>query len=486
MRETTLIELSDRIVREHVGLRTDSRRVRSGDIFVALPGSQVDGTRFIADALAAGASAVVGKEMPACGETDALFLRSDDPVRDLAALAQAAYGTDTLPFPVVGVTGTNGKTTVTYLLEHLFRANGRASGVVGTVSYRWPGYEEDAPLTTPDLLRLHDMLSGMRQGGVQGAFMEVSSHALDQRRAAGVPFAGAVFTNLTQDHLDYHKDMEEYFQAKARLFDLIGPNGVMAVNSDDVYGRRLLSMHPQAVGYGLREAEGLANALLRGRILSSSPTGLRLALSWQGQDWRIASPLIGAYNALNLMAVQVVGLGLGFSVQELDCFGDFYGVSGRLERIPAQRGGRDLHIFVDYAHTPDALVNVLTALRGVGFKRIVTVFGCGGDRDKSKRPRMGVAVASLSDVAVLTSDNPRHEEPLAIMNDVMPGLQGGPASLEIVTEPDRRKAIELALDMIRPGDALLIAGKGHERTQQIGDLKYPFSDQDVVRECVCA
>ena len=486
MRETTLTELSDRLVREHVGLRSDSRRVRPGDIFVALPGSQVDGARFMADALAAGAVAVVGREMPDCGDTDALFLRSDDPVRDLAMLAQAAYGTETLPFPVVGVTGTNGKTTVTYLLEHLFRANGRASGVVGTVSYRWPGYEEDAPLTTPDLLRLHDMLSGMRQGGVQGAFMEMSSHALAQRRAAGVPFAGAVFTNLTQDHLDYHKDMEEYFQAKAQLFELIGPDGVMAVNSDDAYGRRLLSMHPRAVGYGLQEAQGLANALLKGRILSNSPTGLRLALSWKGQDWRISSPLIGAYNALNILAVQVVGLGLGFSAQELDCFGDFYGVSGRLERIPAQRGGRDLHIFVDYAHTPDALVNVLTALRGVGFKRIVTVFGCGGDRDKSKRPRMGAAVASLSDVAVLTSDNPRHEEPLAIMDDVMPGLKDGPASLEIVAEPDRRKAIELALDMIRPGDALLIAGKGHERTQQIGDHKYPFNDQDVVRECVCA
>ncbi len=489
MRETSLNELSERLRLGRAGLRADSRRVRPGDIFVALPGSQVDGARFIADALAAGAAAVVSRELPAdlpdAPGSTACFLHSEDPVGDLALLAQAAYGTDGLPFPVVGVTGTNGKTTVTYLLEHLFRANGRTAGVLGTVSYRWPGYEEDAPLTTPDLLRLHGMLAAMRQGCVDGAFMEVSSHALDQRRVAGVPFTGAVFTNLTQDHLDYHRDMETYFRAKARLFDMVRPGGVLAVNSDDAHGLRLLGMHPEAVGYGLRDA-AVKNPLLKGEILSSSPQGLRLRVSWQGARWEIASPLIGAYNAQNLLAVQAMGLGLGFSPEQLDCFGNFNGVSGRLERIPAERDGQPLHIFVDYAHTPDALVNVLTALRAVGFQRIVTVFGCGGNRDKTKRPRMGAAVASLSDVAVLTSDNPRHEDPLAIMDDVLPGLRQGPASLEIVTEADRRKAIERALKMICPGDALLIAGKGHERTQQIGDAKHPFSDQDVVRECLCA
>jgi len=421
-----------------------------------------------------------------------LFARSDDPARDLGLLAASRNGTDSLPFPVVGITGTNGKTTITYLLEHLFRANGKNAGVLGTVSYRWPGYEEAAPLTTPDLLSLHDMLSRMRLADVEAVFMEVSSHALGQQRVAGIPFAGAVFTNLTQDHLDYHQTMDRYFEAKARLFSLVREGGVMVANSDDQWGRRLLADHPQAIGYGLRPCADVSNRMLHGTITASSPQGLRLRLEWEGRTWEIDSPLVGEHNALNLLAVQAFGLGFGMMPEQLDCFSNFYGVSGRLERVQAKRGGQDLHVFVDYAHTPDALVNVLQALRGAGFGRIVTVFGCGGDRDRTKRPLMGEAVARLSDVAVLTSDNPRHEEPLAIMADVMPGLERGAAErgedapLKIVAEADRHKAIKLALELAKPGDAVLIAGKGHEPYQQIGDVKHPFSDQDVVRELTCA
>jgi len=370
---------------------------------------------------------------------------------------------------------------VTYLLGHLFEAAGKKTGVIGTVSYRWPGHEEDAPLTTPDTLRLHAMLAAMREAGVQAAFMEASSHALDQRRTAGIPFSGCVFTNLTQDHLDYHKDMEDYFAAKARLFHEQA-NGIIAVNAGDAWGRRLLAGLRGAIAYGLKDKmPEQAGAALTGEILSNTPEGLRLGLSFGKRQWTIRSPLIGAYNAENLLAALAVGLGSGFGPEQLDRFNDFYGVPGRLERVPARFQGQELHVFVDYAHTPDALINVLGTLREVGFSRLIAVFGCGGDRDRGKRPLMGEAVARLSDVAVLTSDNPRHEDPLSIMADVMPGLRQG-AKADIRAEPDRRKAIELALSLARPGDVVLVAGKGHERTQQIGDCKHPFSDQSTVRE----
>ncbi|MDR2726952.1 MAG: UDP-N-acetylmuramoyl-L-alanyl-D-glutamate--2,6-diaminopimelate ligase [Deltaproteobacteria bacterium] len=486
MRDTSLHELQKMLRNGLAGLCADSRLARPGDIFVAMPGSRVDGAAFSLQAMQAGAVAVVGRVRPdlpaSVPDKERLFVVSDDPARDLGLLAQALYGTDNVPFPVIGVTGTNGKTTVTYLLEHVFAAAGKKTGVLGTVSCRWPGHEEDASLTTPDTLHAHAMLAAMCRAGVQAAFMEVSSHALDQRRVAGIAFSGGVFTNLTQDHLDYHQDMEQYFEAKARLFrEQAG--GVKVVNAGDAWGRRLLAGLPDAIAYGLRditpEQTGIA---LTGEILANTPAGLRLGLRWGKRQWAIRSPLIGAYNAENLLAALAVGLGFGFSPEQLDCFGDFCGVPGRLERVPARYRGQDLHVCVDYAHTPDALSKVLSTLRGVGFPRLITVFGCGGERDRAKRPLMGEVVGRLSDVAVLTSDNPRREDPLAIMADVMPGLQQGAGRADIRTEADRRRAIELALSLARPGDVVLIAGKGHERTQQIGDCKHPFSDQSVVRE----
>lgn len=487
MRETTLDALCALLREGRAELRADSRLVAPGDIFVALPGSQVDGADYTRRALEAGAAAIVSRTRPAADGTDgdALLALVTHPAEALGLLAAARYGTEGDLFPVFGVTGTNGKTTVTYLLEHLFRVNGKKTGVLGTVSYRWPGHEEDAPLTTPDTLRTHAMLGAMRAAGVEAAFMEVSSHALDQDRVAGVPFAGAAFTNLTQDHLDYHKDMETYFAAKARLFT--GQSGIMVINADDPWGCRLLNEVPRAVSYGLRgkTVQGRTPHLL-GEVLANTPGGLRLALEWHGARQVIASPLIGLHNAENLLAAMGLALGYGFDLGQMDAFGDFYGVCGRLERVRAMRDGQELHVFVDYAHTPDALINVLHTLRGVGFTRIITVFGCGGNRDRAKRPLMGEAVARLADVAVLTSDNPRHEDPLAIMGDVMPGLRAG-GGVRICAEPDRRAAIKMALDMAGPGDVVLIAGKGHERTQQVGDVKHPFSDQQVVRELLpCA
>lgn len=472
--------LLGRVAATRPAIRTDSRRVGPGDVFVAVPGVAVDGATFIPQAVAQGAAMIVcradgASHVPAdSGATVALH---DDPRAALGALGQARYGTGALSFPVVGVTGTNGKTTITYLLEHLFGASGRRTGVLGTVSYRWPGHAEAAPLTTPDCIQLHEMLGAMSQAGVDVAFMEVSSHALDQERVAGIRFAGAVLTNLTQDHLDYHGDMERYFAAKARLFRELPDTGKFcAVNADDAWGRRLLASLPGAVGFALSGESVSGTRHLRGEMLRCSTAGVHLRMHFEGKEWEIDSPLVGAHNASNLLAVQAVGLGLGLVPSDFACLENFAGVPGRLERIPNDRG---LDVFVDYAHTPDALVNVLRALREVGFKRIVTVFGCGGDRDRTKRPLMGAAVAEHSDVAVLTSDNPRHEDPLAIMQDVQPGLAG---AREVVAEPDRRKALELALGLLRPGDALLVAGKGHENYQQIGDRKVPFSDQQTIRE----
>lgn len=457
-------------------VRSDSRQVRPGDIFVAVPGASEDGARFIPQAVAAGASAVVCRAGAAVPAGACRCIAHHDPREALWRLAAARWHTDSLPLRVIGITGTNGKTTTAALLEHLFTAAGHRVGVLGTVTYRWPGHSETAPLTTPDPLSLHAMLARMAEAGVDLAFMEVSSHALAQQRVAGVPFAGAAFTNLTQDHLDFHQDMESYFKAKARLFlELPRADKAMAVNADDPWGRRLLELCPGALSFGLgRGAPGRRH--LWGELLASGTAGTHLRMRLAGEEWEVRSPLVGAFNAANLLTAQAVALELGLRPSAMAALETFTGVCGRLERVPNPRG---LHVFVDYAHTPDALVNVLTALRGAGFGRIIAVFGCGGNRDRTKRPLMGEAVARHADVAVLTSDNPRNEDPKAILEDVLPGLA---AAREVVVEPDRRAATARALAMLGKEDALLIAGKGHEDYQIIQGVKHHYSDQEVVRE----
>lgn len=511
MKSITFEELLHEIRENKLSLQTDSRAVRAGHVFVAVSGVAVDGATFIPKAVEAGARYIVCQEkaLSEHGALDAevhkallahervvngdvLFVFHEAPRSVLGTLAQARYGTNALPFPLVGITGTNGKTTITYLLEHLFKSAGKRTGVLGTVSYRWPNHEHEAPMTTPDCLELHGMLAEMAKADVDVAFMEVSSHALDQDRVSGLSFAGAVLTNLTQDHLDYHGDMEQYFQAKARLFTTLPSlHKVAAINEDDPWGRKLLGMLveaekagelgacPVAFGLGGEHVEG--TRILHGEMLRCSTAGVHLRMTFEGptgeiKTWEIDSPLVGAHNASNLLAVQAIGLGLGLEPKDFACFENFAGVSGRLERVMNAQG---LDIFVDYAHTPDALINVLKALRAVGFKRIIAVFGCGGNRDRTKRPLMGEAVAQYADIAVLTSDNPRKEEPLAIMDDVLPGLVN---AKEVHADPDRRTAIAKAIAMMQEGDAVLIAGKGHESYQIIGDVKHHYSDQETVQE----
>ncbi len=487
----------------------DSRKVQGGEIFLAIAGSEADGAAYINAAIAAGAAFVLCPEAiaqqyreqyPQC-----TFVSHEEPRTAQWALASAYHGTEDIwqDMQVVGVTGTNGKTTMAYLLEHLFASLGHKVGVMGTVSYRWPGFEEAAPLTTPDSITVHALLSRMHKAGVRYVIMEVSSHALEQERVGGVHFSGAVFSNLTQDHLDYHKDMDSYFEAKALLFTKAEPaRKAFAINGDDAYGRTLIQrMQGNSKGYSfaLHEQAEKARAAhhVQGHMCSMSTKGLHLRMQLTGaegsqgaqgaQVWELHSPLVGAFNAANLLAVQSIALAMGVAVKDLQHLAHFHGVCGRLERV---QNAKNMDVFVDYAHTPDALTNVLQALQGAGFTKIITVFGCGGNRDRSKRPLMGAAVAALSQVAVLTSDNPRREDPQAILDDVLPGLQQGAA--EIFVEVDRRlatqKALQLWEEASKAGEhaAVLIAGKGHEDYQIIGDTKYPYSDQKTVQElCQC-
>ncbi|MDR2605567.1 MAG: UDP-N-acetylmuramoyl-L-alanyl-D-glutamate--2,6-diaminopimelate ligase [Desulfovibrio sp.] len=506
--EISLDALCERVRRERTPVVAHSADAVAGCVYAVLPpalpagkaAGAPGGERFLAEALRAGPSAVLcapehlpllenlSKAVPRLLKHSAgpplSAVVDDDPRAALGRLACALYDTDLRCPEVVGITGTNGKTTTSYLLERLLRARGCEVGVIGTINRRWPGYEEESSLTTPDCLTVHSMLARMRAAGAHYALMEVSSHALDQQRVAGVRFAACLLTNLTQDHLDYHADMEEYFRAKEKLFLPPGHGGTpcpdkrKAANADDPYGRRLLASFPDALGFGLGENEtGKPDgSLLRGRVLSMSREGLLLSMRHGGREWPLRSPLVGDFNAVNLLAAQAVGLALGMNAEDFTALSSFAGVPGRLERV---LNGRGLHLFVDYAHTPDALTKALSALRAAGFARVVTVFGCGGNRDRTKRPLMGAAVAALSDVAVLTSDNPRDEDPEAVMDDVLPGLAGCP---KVIREADRKKAVLLALDLLGRNDALLVAGKGHEPYQLIRGVKYPFSDRAVLEE----
>lgn len=461
------------MLRSGTGLRTHSGKVQAGDVFVALSGTRVDGARYIDDAVTRGARVVVHAQGADVTRREGVeYLAVSEPARTLGVLARAACGTEARLPRVVGITGTNGKTTTAHLVHHLLSENGISTGLIGTVRCSWPGTDIPATMTTPDCLSLHEMVGRMARDGVESLVMEVSSHALDQDRLAGLPVEVGVFTNLTQDHLDYHGDMERYFAAKARLFlgDERCAKGL--VNMDDAYGRRLKAERPDLLGVGIESAD----ADLRAEILSFGTWGMHLAMTCGETRFELQTSLVGRHNASNLLSAAGAGLLFGLDAAALQCLGHAAGAPGRLERVPNARG---LDIFVDYAHTPDALEKVSVALKAMGFARLITVFGCGGDRDATKRPLMGRAVARHADVVVMTSDNPRTEDPESILDQIEPGLNG---AANVVREADRRKAIGLAIDAMRPGDALLIAGKGHEDYQIVGTEKRHFSDFEAVRE----
>ncbi len=458
-------------------VRTHSGSVQPGDVFVALPGTQRHGGEFVAQALRRGAGYVLSdRELPAEAlELPGSHVRVSD-VRDaLGQLARIRFQTASLPVSLVGITGTNGKTTVCYLLEHLLGQAGRNVGVLGTISYRWPGHEEAAGLTTPDCLGVHGLLARMSRDGADTVCMEVSSHGLEQKRVAGLRFDAALFTNLSPEHLDYHQDMESYFHSKSLLFtEYLASGGPAVLNLDDAYGWRLAAMCPHVLGYSMESSPDMGQAVLHGELRQADRKGLALRMRYGDRTWSVRSPLIGRHNASNLLAVQAMGLALGLSEEAFSRLESFSGVPGRLEWVENERG---LHVFVDYAHTPDALENILSAVADLDYGRILVLFGCGGDRDRSKRPVMGRVVSEYADVAFLTSDNPRSEDPERIMDDIEPGLEG---AVEVVRDADRERAIRGALDRLGPEDVLLIAGKGHETHQEVQGTKLPFHDGQAV------
>lgn len=465
------------------GVEYDSRCVRPGCLFVAMQGESSDGNQFIVSAVAAGAAAVVSDSPSFVAPPGiAAWARVGHGRRALARLSANFYRRPAEKLAITGITGTNGKSTTAFLIESILKAAGRSTALVGTIEYHVAGRILPAPHTTPEALELNRMFAEAKRAGTSEVVMEVSSHALAQERTFGVPFDVAVFTNLTRDHLDYHRTFEEYFAAKQKLFEGCGtePPRVTVLNLEDEYGARLLPlsrrMKSQVVGYGLAKGEFCA------RDVEITPRGTRFRMITPTGDLAIFSPLIGKVNVYNVLAAAA-------AAWARDCSGDAItrGV-GELLRVPGRFElvdcGQPFTVAVDYAHTDDALRNLTTLARefvsrGPRKARVITIFGCGGDRDRAKRPLMGEAAGRGSDFVVLTSDNPRSEDPLTIINDALTGLQR--TGTRYVTEPDRRKAILLALSEARAGDIVLLAGKGHEKVQVTRAGAAPFDDVEVAR-----
>jgi UDP-N-acetylmuramoyl-L-alanyl-D-glutamate--2,6-diaminopimelate ligase len=455
------------------GVTHDSRRCGAGCLFVAIRGLATDGNNFVESARKKGAVAVVSEGAPQPGGP---WVRVPDARVALAVLAAAAYGNPAEKLDLVGVTGTNGKTTTTYLIDAALRAAGETTGLLGTIEYRIGARRTEALRTTPEASDLQALFKDMVEAGCRRAVLEVSSHSLALNRVYGCPFRVAIFTNLTRDHLDFHGDMEHYFAAKRILFDtLLREDGHAILNVDDDRGEALARVSRGRVWtYSLSRpadlrAEGVSLSLAGTRFRVRTPVGVL----------EVSSPLLGRFNVHNLLAALGAALALGLPADAaLRGLASLPGVPGRLERIDA---GQDFTVIVDYAHTDDALKNLLETVRELTPRRLITVFGCGGDRDRTKRPLMGAVAARLSDVVIVTSDNPRSEPPEAIVDEIKRGIPAnrGAQTLTIV---DRREAIAKALEMGREGVAVVIAGKGHETYQVLRERTVPFDDRQVARD----
>jgi UDP-N-acetylmuramoyl-L-alanyl-D-glutamate--2,6-diaminopimelate ligase len=461
------------------GITDDSRKVEVGDCFVAVPGLREDARRFVPEAAGRGATLVVTE-----GEALAMAVAQVLVPSARAALARAAdayYGQPSRRLTVVGITGTNGKTTTSYLVEALLQARGLNTGVIGTIQYRFGDRIFPAGQTTPDALALQAMLASMYADGVRGVAMEVSSHALAQARVDELTFDVAVFTNLTQDHLDFHGTFDEYRRAKRRLFELLErsdkPGRTAVVNADDPAGAAMVrGLRVPVLTFGLSEG-----ASVRALEWSSKLEGIRLTAATPEGRLELASPLIGEHNVMNLLGAIATGLALGLTPPTIGrALASVGAVPGRFEQV---RAGQPFLVAVDYAHTPDALERVLATARKLTSGRLGVVFGCGGDRDRGKRPLMGAIAARLGDRVWVTSDNPRSERPEAIIDEIVAGLRReGADESRYVRQPDRRRAIAEALGWARPGDTILIAGKGHETYQIVGTQVLAFDDRQVARE----
>lgn len=471
------------------GVSPHSKKIADNYIFVAVQGSRYDGSAFIEEAVRNGAKAVITSlenspfpPLEKGGEGGIFnncykgvnFIKIVDPRKALSDLAAEFYGNPSKEIKVTGITGTNGKTTISYLLEAFLRESGRQCAVIGTINHRFKNKIIDSKNTTPGAEIIQRMLSEMLKEGINYCLMEVSSHALDQERIQAVEFDSAIFTNLTQDHLDYHNTMENYFQAKAKLFKNLNKQSFAVINNDDAYGRMLISLTAaKKITYGIYNT-----ADIMAKEIKFDISGSEFVLKYKGKEIKLKTSLAGLYNIYNILAA------VCFCVKErIDlsviaaALENFSGVPGRLEKIDT---GKDFLVFVDYAHTPDALNNVLRTLRQLCDRRIIVVFGCGGDRDKTKRPKMGHLAVELADYAIITNDNPRSESPEDIVNDIKKGISKDNYCVVL----ERKQAIEKSLSMASSGDIVLIAGKGHENYQIINNQILEFDDREAARQCL--
>jgi UDP-N-acetylmuramoyl-L-alanyl-D-glutamate--2,6-diaminopimelate ligase len=471
----------------------DSRRAAPGGLFVAIEGTTMDGHAYLAQAAQGGAAAALVtqnlNELPVdCGSMR--LIRVAEARRALALIAQRLAGDPSHAMTVVGVTGTKGKTSVAYLMEAIFEAAGMITGVMGTVSYRWAGHVElePAPQTTPSPTDLADYLRRMREAGVRAVAMEVSSHAIEQRRADGIRFAACAMTNLTHEHLDYHHTMEDYARAKERLFTELlpeNPDGVAVLNLDDEVSRRFVTTTRARHVLGFSMSRGNAHVCLKS--LRQDADGMTLEVAALGQTLDLRTPMLGTFNAANCLAALALGLAVGIDPKAIAAgIAKMPGAPGRFEFV---RAGQPFGVIVDYAHAPDPLEKLLENARALtpAPGRLIVVFGAGGDRDNSKRPMMGEAAARLADVTILTDDNPRTEDREKIAAMVAEGIRAGlRAGHQWHQELDRRRAIEEAIKMAKEGDTVVIAGKGHENYQIVGKEKHHFDDREVAREILMA
>jgi UDP-N-acetylmuramoyl-L-alanyl-D-glutamate--2,6-diaminopimelate ligase len=457
----------------------DSRKVQPGALFVAISGVATDGTLFARDAVSRGASAIATESpAPADWPVEIAWVRVAEARKALAIAASNFFGRPATALKLTGVTGTNGKTTTTSLIDSILRASGAKTGLFGTISYHTPSGEYPAPNTTPESVDLQNFFAEIRDAGGTYATMEASSHALAMDRLWGCHFATAVFTNLTRDHIDFHKNFENYFAAKRRLFEGTGAGepDFSIINTDDEWGKKLVGMGKTTLTYGLQNG-----ADLKAKKFQLSFSGLNFTAQTPKGPIQVESALVGRINVYNILAAIGAGIGLSIPNDIIETgIRNLHAVAGRFQRIDQ---GQPFLVVVDYAHTDDALQNLIRTARELITKgRIITLFGCGGSRDRTKRPIMGETSGKLSDLTILTSDNPRQEDPLKIISDVVVGMQksGG----KYLIEPDRAKAISLAIEEARPGDIVLLAGKGHEDYQIFADRTIHFDDREVARKAL--
>lgn len=478
--ETKGADAHESWAQEVTGLCTNSQAIAPGNLFIGMPGTRVDGGEFWQSAVEKGAIAVLITPEALSAKpnnSQALVLTTLEVPKACAELAAAFYDQPARTMKTVGVTGTNGKTTTTHLVEYFLNQAQQKTAILGTLYTRWPGYEKVAVHTTPFPIDLQAELASARNADCQNAVMEISSHALAQHRAWSIPFEVAVFTNLTQDHLDYHKDLDDYFEAKALLFNSDYLKGRAIVNKNDAYGQKLIERAGDRSLWTYSIEDTSADLYME--ALTYGPTGVSGTLCTPSGKQSFTSPLVGQFNLENLLAAVGSALHLGVKLDQIvESLPQFAGVPGRMERVQLE-DNQDISVIVDYAHTPDSLDNALRAARPFVSGQLICVFGCGGDRDRTKRPKMGRIAYEQSDRAIVTSDNPRTEDPEQILADVVAGIEGALESEQVIC--DRAQAIRSAILNAQPGDGIVIAGKGHEDYQILGTEKIHFDDREQSR-----